>query len=246
MLSRARRDEIGAIIARATAQGRHVLSEPESKSLLTALEIPVPPGEVVATAAEAAAAVERIGAPVVVKAVSSAITHKSDLGGIALPIADGAAATAACKSIAARIKQRRPDIVLDGFLIEAYRPAQPEWILALRIDAGFGPVIMFGLGGIFVELLRQVSFRLAPLSDHDIEALLTEVPSAHILSGIRGAAPADRAGLMRAIRALSDLAACDEIAASITEIEINPLTVTEHGVLALDALVVLAQQETDR
>ena len=246
MLSRARRDEIGTIIARATAQGRYVLSEPESKSLLTALEIPVPPGEVVATAAEAAAAVDRIGAPVVVKAVSAAITHKSDLGGIAIADRRRGGRHSGVQTIAARVKQRRPDITLDGFLIEAYRPAQPEWILALRIDAGFGPVIMFGLGGIFVELLRQVSFRLAPLSDHDIEALLTEVPSVRILSGVRGAAPADRAGLMRAIRALSDLAVCDEIAASIAEIEINPLTVTEHGVLALDALVVLAQQEIDR
>lgn len=246
MLSRARRDEVNAIIAQATAQGRHVLSEPESKSLLTALEIPVPIGEVVSTSAEAAAAVDRIGAPAVVKAVSSVITHKSDIGGIVFPIDDGAAAAAACKSIAARVKQQRPDITLDGFLIEAYRPAQPEWILALRIDPGFGPTIMFGLGGIFVELLRQVSFRLAPLSEEDIEALLREVPSARILSGVRGAAPADRAGLIRAIRALSDLAACDEIAAAISEIEINPLTVTEHGILALDALVVLAHQEIDQ
>lgn len=228
-----------AIITRATANDRYALSEPESKLLLRALQIPVPAGEVVATPAAAALAVVRIGAPVVVKAVSSAITHKSDVGGILFPIESGAAAEKACATIAARMKMRRPDITLDGFLIEAYRPAQPEWILALRVDPTFGPAVMFGLGGVFVELLRQVTFRLAPLRDEDIEALLTEKPSTRILSGVRGAAPADRAGLKRAIRALSDLAACDEIVAVISEIEINPLTVTQHGVLALDALVVL-------
>lgn len=234
-----------AIITRATANDRYALSEPESKLLLRALQIPVPAGEVVATPAAAALAVVRIGAPVVVKAVSSAITHKSDVGGILFPIESGAAAEKACATIAARMKMRRPDITLDGFLIEAYRPAQPEWILALRVDPTFGPAVMFGLGGVFVELLRQVTFRLAPLRDEDIEALLTEKPSTRILSGVRGAAPADRAGLKRAIRALSDLAACDEIVAVISEIEINPLTVTQHGVLALDALVVLRHQESN-
>lgn len=246
MLSRATRDEIAEVIARAGAQGRGVLSEPESKSILKALQIPVPAGEVISTPAEAAGAVGRIGAPVVVKAVSAVITHKSDLGGIVFPVENGAAAEKACSTIAARVKERRPDVILDGFLIEAYRPAQPEWILALRFDPSFGPTIMFGLGGIFVELLRQVSFRLAPLRDCDVEALLTEKPSTRILSGVRGAAPADRAGLERAIRALSDLAACDDIAATISELEINPLTVTEHGVLALDALVVLRDRESVR
>jgi succinyl-CoA synthetase beta subunit len=228
-----------AILTRATANRRHALSEPESKSLLKALQIPVPAGEVVATPAAAGPAVARVGAPVAVKAVSPAITHKSDVGGILFPIESGAAAKKACATIAANVKMRRPDITLDGFLIETYRPAQPEWILALRVDPAFGPAVMFGLGGVFVELLRQVTFRLAPLREEDIEALLTEKPSTRILSGVRGAAPVDRAGLKRAIRALSDLAACDEITALISEIEINPLTVTQHGVLALDALVVL-------
>lgn len=243
MISPATRDEIMAIIARATADRRRALSEPESKLLLRALQIPVPSSEVVATPAAAAAAVERIGAPVAVKAVSPAITHKSDIGGVMCPVESGAAAEAACRTIAARVKTRRPDVALEGFLIEAYRPAYPEWILGLRVDPTFGPAIMFGLGGVFAELLRQVTFRLAPLSDPDIDALLTEKPSTRILSGIRGAAPADLAALRRVIRTLSDLATCDEITAAISEIEINPLTVTEHGVLALDALVVLRHEE---
>jgi acetyltransferase len=141
--------------------------------------------------------------------------------------------------IAARLAASRPDVTLEGFLVEAYRPAQPEWILALRNDATFGPVVMFGLGGLFVETLRQVSYRLAPLRDADIEALLSERPAIRHLLGARGRPPADRAALAEALRRLSDLAQIPQIAKDISEIEINPLVIGEHGVLALDALIVL-------
>lgn len=242
MLPTVTREKIGTLLARAT--GVHTLSEPDSKSLLRLLDIPVPAGEVITDPRQAAAATDRIGAPVVVKAISAALTHKSEVGGIVFPVGSGGAAEAACKNIAARVKERRPGVALDGFLIEAYRPAQLEWILALRVDSNFGPVIMFGLGGVFVELLRQVTFRLAPLRDRDIEALLTENLATRALAGLRGAKATDRKALKRVIGALSDLAGCEEIVATISDIEINPLTVTEHGVLALDALVVLRQKES--
>jgi acyl-CoA synthetase (NDP forming) len=98
---------------------------------------------------------------------------------------------------------------------------------------------MFGLGGIFVELLGQVSFRLAPLSEADIDGLLAETLVARALGGIRGDRPADRGGLKAAIRALSEFGARSDLAAGIAEIEINPLIATEHGVVALDALILL-------
>jgi succinyl-CoA synthetase beta subunit len=235
--------DVVGLIARARARGQRTLSEPDSKAFLRALGIPVPPGRVVSGSAEAAAALDEIRPPVVVKAVSSALTHKTDAGGIMFPVETAAAAAAACETIAARVRQARPDVVLDGFLVEAYRPAQPEWILGLRIDRQFGPAVMFGLGGIFVELLRQVSFRLAPLRDADIDALLTEKPATRILDGVRGSRPADRQSLKAAIRALSDLSGQAGIAEAISEIEINPLTVTDRGILALDALIVLRVEE---
>jgi succinyl-CoA synthetase beta subunit len=243
MLPRSTRDQIIALLTCAGAKRAPFLSEPDSKSLLRLLDIPVPPGEVVADPAQAMAAVERIGAPVAVKAVSTSLTHKSDVGGIVLPVESGVAAERACQTIAARIRERRPEIALDGFLIEAYRPAQPEWILALRVDPSFGPVIMFGLGGIFVELLRQVTFRLAPLRERDIDALLAEKSGARALAGSRGARATDRNELRRVIRALSELAACDEITGAISDVEINPLIITASGVLALDALVTLRHKE---
>jgi succinyl-CoA synthetase beta subunit len=174
--------------------------------------------------------------------VAHNLTHKSDAGGVLFPIDTPAAAQAACRKIATNVAARRADVRLEGFLIEAYRPAQPEWILALRNDPQFGPAIMFGLGGLYVDILRQVSFRLLPLRDDDIEALLSERPATRILHGARGGPAADLGALEDAIRRLSDAALRADVAGAISEIEINPLTVTGAGVLALDALIVLRQE----
>ena len=231
--------DIATLAATARAQRRNVLTEPEAKAFLHAQGIPVPPGRVVRTAAEAPAAVNAIGAPVVVKAVAHQLTHKTEAGAVMFPIDSPAAAEAACRTIASRVVAYQPDIVLEGFLVEAYRPAQPEWILALRNDPSFGPVIMFGLGGIYVEILRQVSFRLAPLRSEDIEALLTERPAMRLLSGARGAAPRNRRAVADVLRRLSDLSQQPTVIRELSEIELNPLAVTETSALALDALIVL-------
>ena len=229
---------IATLIAAARAQGRNVLSEPEAKAVLRAHGIPMPPGRMVRTAEEASAAVSEIGTPVVVKAVAHALTHKTEAGAVMFPLDPPAAAQAACRTIASRLAAYRPDIVLEGFLVESYRPAQPEWILALRNDPHFGPAIMFGLGGIYVETLRQVSFRLAPLRDEDIDALLSERPATALLAGARGGAPIRRA-VADVVRRLSDLSQQSAVARDVSEIEINPLAVTADGALALDALIVL-------
>jgi succinyl-CoA synthetase beta subunit len=231
--------DIAALIAAVRAQHRTLLSEPEAKAFLQAQGICLPPGRVVRNADEAAAAVEMIGTPVVVKAVARELSHKTEAGAVMFPIDSAAAAEAACRTIAARVAAYRRDIVLEGFLVEAYRPAQPEWILALRNDPHFGPVVMFGLGGIYVETLRQVSFRLAPLRGEDIEALLSERPALRLLSGARGAAPSNRRAVVDVLRRVSELSMQPTIMHEISEIEINPLAVTETGALALDALIVL-------
>ena len=231
--------DIAMLIAAARAQCRNVLSEPEAKAFLRAQGISVPPGRAVSHAEEAPAVVRELGVPVVVKAVAHQLTHKTDVGPVMFPVESPAAAEADCRTIAARVATHRPDIALDGFLIEAYRRAQPEWIVALRNDPHFGPVIMFGLGGIYVETLREVSFRLAPLCDRDIEALLSERPAMQLLSGARGRAPPDRRAVVDVLRRLSDLSQQPLIVRDVSEIEINPLAATENGALALDALIVL-------
>jgi succinyl-CoA synthetase beta subunit len=239
MSMRSSLDEAAALIAAARAQHRSTMSEPDAKAFLGSLGIPVPPARLIRDVAAAAAALSAVGPPVVVKAVARGLTHKTEAGGVIMPIETPAAAEAACRTIAQRVGDYRPGVVLEGFLIEAYRPGQPEWILALRVDPDFGPTIMFGLGGIYVEALRQVAFRLAPLREHDIDALLTERPAMRILKGARGKPAPDRNALRDAIRRLSDVARRPDIVAQLSEIEINPLIISDNGVLALDALVVL-------
>ncbi len=231
--------DIAAVIAAARRRGDTALSEPESKALLREIGIPTPAGQSVASAAAAADAATVVGFPVVVKAVSRALTHKTDAGGVVFPVMTPADATAACGLILERVAQARPDIALEGFLVEAYQPAKVEWILSLRIDPQYGPIIMFGLGGIFVELLGQVAFRLVPLDETDIDILLANRLVARALDGLRGDPPADRDSLKAVIRALSAFGARRDIAEAITEIEINPLIATARGVVALDALVLL-------
>src|SRR6201982_2574724 len=236
MLTQASGD-IAMPIAAARAQRRNVLSEPEAKAFLRAQGISVPPGRAFSHAEEPPAVVRELGVPVVVKAVAHQLTHKTDVGAVMFPVESPAAAEAACRTSAARVATHRPDIALDGFLIEAYRRAQPEWIVALRNDPHFGPVVMFGLGGIYVETLRQGSFPLAPLRREDIEALLSDRPAMRLLSGARGAAPSNRRAVVDVLRRLSELSMQPSIMREISEIEINPLAVTETGVLALDALI---------
>jgi acetyl-CoA synthetase (ADP-forming) len=239
MLTSRSRLDIAAVIAAARVDGDAALSEPESKALLHEIGIPVPAGHVVTSVAAIPEVAQKLDFPVVVKAVSRTLTHKTDVGGIVFPVATAADAVVACDLITERVRRARPDVVLDGFLVETFQPAKVEFILSLRIDPQFGPVVMFGLGGIFVELLGQVSFRLAPLSEPDIDSLLADKLVARVLTGLRGEPPADRDSLKGAIRALSAFGAHRAIAAGISEIEINPLIATECGVVALDALVLL-------
>lgn len=227
------------MIAAARRRGDTALSEPESKAVLREIGIPTPAGRTVASAAAAADAAKAVGFPVAVKAVSRSLTHKTDAGGVIFPVMTAADATAACGLIVERVAQARPDVALDGFLVEAYQPARVEWILSLRIDPQFGPIIMFGLGGIFVELLGQVAFRLVPLGEADIDILLANRLVARALNGLRGDPPANRDSLKAVIRALSAFGTRRNIAESITEIEINPLIATARGAVALDALVLL-------
>src|SRR5258708_18913668 len=153
MLTQASGD-IAMLIAAVGAQRRNVLYEPEAKAFLRAQGISVPPGRAVSHPEEAPTVVRELGVPVVVKAVAHQLTHKTDVGAVMFPVESPAAAEAACRTIAARVAAHRPDIALDGFLIEAYRPAQPEWIVSLRNHAHFEPGILCGLCGSYVQRYR--------------------------------------------------------------------------------------------
>ena len=226
-----------APIDTALAEGREWLSEPEAKALLVACGVPVVATRVVAPAADAVvAAAQAVGYPVVVKLLSPQITHKSDVGGVALNLEHEAAVREAVAAISQRVSQLRPDARLQGFTVQAMvrRPRALELIVGTSLDPLFGPVLLFGAGGTAVEVLADRALALPPLNRPLAHALIRRTRIARLLDGWRDVPAADTAAVERVLVALSELLAVEP---RITEIDINPLLADAQGVIALDARV---------
>ena len=219
--------------------GRHSLTEPEAKALFKALGIAVPEGGVATSAAAAADLARQIGPPVVAKVVSPDITHKTEAGGIVCPVATAEDAAEAYEAILGLVHGTSPRAHVEGVLIEAFRPGGVECVVGLKHDAAFGPVVMFGLGGVFVEVLGEVAFRLAPLNQRDVEAMLSETRGARCLDGFRGQPAVDKAALAAVITACAGVASTPGLGELIDTLEINPLAASASGAVALDGLVTL-------
>ena len=189
-----------AIIAEALAAGRTALDEAAAKRLLAAYGIAVPRSLIARDAADAAEKAQTLVGPLVVKVVSPDILHKSDAGGVRLGLADGQAVAAAVDDMAALpgIAGRR----IDGWLVEEMGPKGEELVIGAFRDPQFGPLIMVGLGGIFVEILADVSFRLCPIDPGDARAMLDELKGAALLAGARGRPALDRAAIVAALLAI--------------------------------------------
>jgi acetyltransferase len=211
------------------------LNEVESKRLLAAYGIPLPQEAMVETTAEARDAARRIGFPVVLKAVASAITHKSDAGLVLLGLRDDAAVqsgfaqlTERCRALGAR---------LDGILVAQQVSGGTECVLGVSRDPEMGPVVMFGLGGILVELFKDVSFAPAGLDREQAVAMVKGTRAGRLIEGFRGSRPGDHAALIDALVNLGRLA--QDLGDAIDAVDINPFLVGERGAFALDGLVVL-------
>jgi acetyltransferase len=165
-----------------------------------------------------------IGYPVVMKINSPDILHKSDLGGIRLDLNDAASVRQAYQEMISTVQTKMPNARIEGVLIEATAPKGQEVIIGMKRDPGFGPVMMFGLGGIFVELFKDVSFRVSPLTRNDAYDMIQSTRAGKFLTGYRGQKPADLDAVVDTILRLSQLALNFE---EIEEIEINPLLVLE-------------------
>ena len=220
------------------AGGKASLGEVETRPLLAAYGIPLVEGGFAANSAEAAAVAARIGYPVVMKIVSPQLLHKSDAGGIKLNLADEAALRQAYSAMMTEINAARPDALLEGVMVERMAPKGQEVIIGMRRDPGFGPLMMFGLGGIYVELFKDVSFRVAPLSAADARQMITETRAGRLLTGFRGQPRADLDAVVDVLLRLSRLALDHP---EIQEAEVNPLLVFPEGqgALALDGRVIL-------
>jgi acetyltransferase len=225
------------------AGGASTLGEALTRPVLAAYGIPVVAGQFVRSAAEAAAAADKIGYPVVMKIVSPDILHKSDVGGIKLNLSDAGAVRAAYGQMMSEIAAKLPSARLEGVLIEASAPKGQEVIVGMRRDPNFGPLMMFGLGGIYVELFGDVAFRVAPLSEADAREMIEKTRAGRLLTGFRGQIHADLDAVVDAILRLSQLAVDFP---QIEEMEINPLLVLPRGqgALALDGRIILSEHAT--
>ena len=228
------------LITAALASGRTALDERAGKALLAAYGVTVPRA-VVVSGAEAAAAVGALRFPVVVKVMSPDILHKSDVGGVRVDVA-----TPDAVGLAIRDMLREPAIAsarVDGFLVEEMAAPGQEIVVGSVRDPHFGPLLMVGLGGIFVEILADVSFRICPITRLDAGEMLDELKGAPLLRGARGRRPVNQTAI---IDVLLKLGGPDGLlmahAADIAEADINPVIVSEHGAVAVDARFILTNK----
>jgi acyl-CoA synthetase (NDP forming) len=213
------------------------LSERESKALLKAYGIAVPTEVVATSAAEAVRAAGRTGYPVVLKVVSADIPHKSDLGLVEVGVRSDAEVRRAFRRLIETAALLAPGAAVEGVLV-AEQVEGAETVLGIAQDELFGPVVMFGLGGVLVEVLADVTFRVPPFGAGEAARMLDELAGSALLKGVRGRPPADRRSLVEAIMAVQRLAV--DLSDEVAELDINPLLAGERGAVAADALVVVA------
>ena len=229
-------------IATARAEGRTLLSEAEAKELLAAAGVPVTETRVATSAEEAAALAEEFGYPVVLKIVSPDIAHKSDVGGVALGFEDADAVREGYESMLARVEDAAPGAALSGISVQRQAESGTEVIIGATTDPQFGSVMMFGLGGVFVEVLKDVAFRIVPLEERDARQMVRDIEGFAILEGVRGQAPADVEALERIILQVSDFVAAHP---EVEELDLNPVLAYADGAIAVDARIVLADANGD-
>lgn len=230
------------IVAAARQEGRDRLSPVEALSLLGAYGIPAAPTRMAADLEAALEAARELGFPVVLKAVSPDIVHKTDVGGVELGIGTPADLEMAYERLLTRVRERAPLARLTGMLVQhmVVIPDGRETIAGIARESDFGPLIMFGLGGIYVEAFRDVVFRIAPIDELEATAMPRSLRAAPALGAFRGKRAVDNAALSAVLRRLSQLATdCPEIA----ELDINPLIAHAGGAIAIDARVILATTE---
>jgi acyl-CoA synthetase (NDP forming) len=214
-------------------------AQPEwlGKKILAAAGIAVPAGELARSADEAATIARRVGYPVALKAQAAALSHKTEAGGVILNLADEAALRAAWNTMQQNIKRAAPGVTLDGCLVERMSSRGLELMIGAKRDAGWGPVLLLGLGGIWVEALGDVRLLPVDADEHQILEALSQLRTAKLLSGFRGAPPVDVQAVARAVMAIGRLMMTQP---DIVEVDINPLMVHAkgQGATALDALIV--------
>src|ERR1700681_4220346 len=224
------------VLERAKAAGRSALTAPESKAICDAYGITVPKEGVASSAAEAASLAAAMGYPVVMKIVSPQILHKTEAGGVVVAVKGAEQAAEAFASIIANARRYDPKATIDGVQVQQMLTGGQEVIIGAVTDPSFGKLVAFGLGGILVEVLKDITFRLAPATREDALSMLDGIAAAEILKGVRGADPVNRDSLAGMIENVSTLISDFP---EISEMDLNPVFATVNGAIAADVRIVL-------
>ena len=224
------------ILKKARGEKRTVLTEIEAKQILKEAGINCTDTQLAATKEEAVALSEKMGYPAVLKISSVDITHKSDAGGVKVNLKDKAAVEKAYDDIMASCTAKYPNATIEGVAVQGMAKAGTEVIIGMTKDPSFGPVLMFGLGGIFVEVLKDVAFRIVPLEKSDASGMINEIKGKKLLEGYRGQDPADIPFLENMLLKLSALVDKTE---DIAEIDMNPVFAYKQGAVVVDARIIL-------
>jgi acyl-CoA synthetase (NDP forming) len=218
------------------ADSPRVLNEVESKAMLKSAGIPVVETRLAKTKSEAVAISKEIGFPVALKVMSPNVVHKSDSGGVKLGIVTAAGVERAISEMRTSVKAKQPDAKIEGVSVQAMARKGVEVIVGMSKDPQFGPVLMFGLGGVLVELLKDVSFRIVPVRKVDAAEMIREIKGFPMLQGFRGSEPADLNALEDLIVKVSDFV---EKNPQVKELDLNPVFAYSDGAVAVDARVVV-------
>ena len=224
------------ILADARKEGRKSLLEPEAKSVCQEYGISVTRFRVARTEEETAIYAKEIGFPVVLKVVSTDIVHKSDVGGVMVNLKTTSEVKMAYKTILANVKRHKPKADIFGMLVQEMAPPSTEVIVGAIKDNQFGPTLMFGLGGIFVEVLKDVAFRIAPVTRQEAELMISEIEAYPVLKGYRNHPLLDTGAIAEIIVNTSKLVIEHE---EIRELDLNPVLVYEKGAKTVDARIIL-------
>lgn len=227
----------GTIIDQARQQGRTLLTEVEAKQLLGAAGIPVVEARLAKTRDEAIAVARELGYPVALKVVSAQISHKSDVGGVKLGLATAEDVGQAFDAIMQAARKANPGATIDGVSVQRMAEPGVEVIVGMTTDPQFGPVLMFGLGGVLVEVLKDVAFRVVPITKRDARQMIHDIQGFPILEGHRGQAPADLEALEGLLLKLSEFI---EGHPEVAELDLNPIFAYPKGAVAVDARIALS------
>ncbi len=229
-------NQAAKIINQAKKEGRKALLETEAKTICAEYCIPVTKFNLAKSEKEAATYADQIGYPVVLKIVSPDIIHKSDAGGVLVNLKNAAEVASGYEKIIDNVKKYKADARIVGILVQEMAPQATEVIVGAIKDPQFGQTVMFGLGGIFVELLKDVNFRVAPLNVEDAKEMITQLKAFPLLNGYRNTPPADIDALVGILCAVSHLVMDQP---EIKELDLNPVMAYPKGAKTVDARIIL-------